>query len=445
MGADGGLSDGGCNAEMTGPTVTIGIPTYNNARSLARAIASVKGQTFADWRLILSDDQSSDATWTICEEAQRSDPRITATRQSERRMFMNFGDLLNRAETPYFAWLAADDYWAPDFLRSCLAQFERHPEAASVLPRCEFIGAQPGVANPGTASLDGPVSNRLRRYLAHPGGTRMYGLMRTEMLQDVFPSRNMNAYDWYLMIGLLNKGPQVEVQVPLLYRELTDWMRYAELVDELYRGRLFRRFPVLDMSLQILRRGWVPAANLRDLLAMNLRKHEEYLLVTRPDEFARRAWLYRRLGLPLASRPVSLTGVAADLARKGGPRAAGAERVLMQEMRRGTGLAAITLGNLRRDGVFEGDPLECYDRAAECGNPDGQFHAARWRLEHRQITARASWPLIIGAVQRGSTAARDHVEAALAAGGLSAELAEVARRILDQTEQDRLSGGQGRT
>ena len=440
MGPDGALTDDSGISEMTEPAVTVGIPTYDNARTLARAIASVKGQTFADWRLIVSDDRSSDATWSICEEAARSDPRISAIRQSKRRMFMNFGDLLDRAETPFFAWLAADDYWAPDFLRSCLARFDHDPEAVSVLPRCEYIDAPPGVANPGTESLDGPLTKRLRRYLAHPGGTRMYGLMRTDMLKEVFPPRNMNAYDWYLMVGLLNKGPQLEVPVPLLYRELTDWMCYAELVDELYGSRLFRRFPVLDMSLQILRRGWVPVTNLRDLLAMNLRKHEEYLLVTRPDQFARRAWLFRRLGLPLSNRAVSLTGVAADLVRKGGPRAAGAERVLQQEMQRGTGVAAIALGNLRRDGVIEGDPLECYDKAAESGNPDGQFYAARWRLEHRQIVQEAGWPLIIGAVHRGSQAARDFVEGELAAGKLSAQLADVARRILEQPSHDRRSG-----
>lgn len=428
---------------MTEPAVTVGIPAHDNARTLARAIASVKGQTFAGWRLILSDDRSTDATWSICQEAERSDARITAMRQTERRMFMNFGDLLTAAKTPFFAWLAADDYWAPDFLRSCLAGFDRNPEAVSLLPRCEYIGAPKGVTNPGTESLDGPVSQRLRRYMAHPGGTRMYGLMRTDVVKQVFPQRNMNAYDWYLMVGMLTKGPQIEVPVPLLYRELTDWMRYAELVDELYASRLYRRYPILDMSLQILRRGWVPAANLRDLLAMNLRKHEEYLLVTRPDQFARRTWLFRRLGLPLSTRAVSLTGVAADLVRKGGPRAAGAARVLEQEMQRGTGVAAIALGNLRRDRVIEGDPLECYDKAAESGSPDGQFYAARWRLEHRQITQEAGWPLIIGAVHRGSEAARDYVEAELASGKLSRQFAEVARHILGQLPSNRHSGRQG--
>lgn len=443
MGAGGGLTnDRGCD-DMTEPAVTVGIPAHNNARTLARAIASVKGQAFAGWRLILSDDRSSDETWSICKEAERSDARITAMRQPEQRMFMNFGDLLKQAETPFFAWLAADDYWAPDFLRSCLAGFDRDPSAVSVLPRCEYIAAPRSVANPGTESLDGPVTERLRRYLAHPGGTRMYGLMRTDVAKQVFPPRNMNAYDWYLMVGLLNRGPQLEVPVPLLYRELTDWMRYAEMVDELYSSRLFRRFPVLDLSLQILRRGWVPAANLRDLLAMNLRKHEEYLLVTRPDQFSRRTWLFRRLGLPLSTRAVSLTGVAADLVRKGGPRAAGAVRVLEQEMRRGTGVAGIALGNLRRDGVIEGDPLECYEMAAESGSPDGQFYAARWRLERRQITEEAGWPLIIGAVHRGSEAARDHVESELASGKLSQEFAEVARRILGQPPGNRHSGGQG--
>ena len=40
--------------------VTIGMPACESARTLARAIASVQAQTLTDWRLIVSDDASTD-------------------------------------------------------------------------------------------------------------------------------------------------------------------------------------------------------------------------------------------------------------------------------------------------------------------------------------------------------------------------------------------------
>jgi glycosyltransferase involved in cell wall biosynthesis len=201
---------------MSPTLITVGIPTLNNEGTIGRAIASVRNQTRYDWHLRISDDGSVDGTWSVARAAAATDNRISVSRQRERRMFMNFGDLLANAQTPFFVWLSADDYWAPDFLAACLAALEARRDAVSALPRCAFIGEEhrPG---PLTGPLEGPARDRMAQYLEHPGGTRMYGLARTSVLQAAFPRRNMNAYDWHLMLGLLRAGPQVEVPRLLLF------------------------------------------------------------------------------------------------------------------------------------------------------------------------------------------------------------------------------------
>ncbi|KAB2642485.1 MAG: glycosyltransferase, partial [Verrucomicrobia bacterium] len=45
---------------MLKPTVSIILPVYNRAATLARCVESVRAQTFADWELIAVDDASSD-------------------------------------------------------------------------------------------------------------------------------------------------------------------------------------------------------------------------------------------------------------------------------------------------------------------------------------------------------------------------------------------------
>ena len=284
-------------------SVTVGIPACESARTLARAIGSVRAQTCTDWRLIVSDDASTDETVAIARAAASADPRIEVRCQPTRRGAMNFGDLLNGVETPFFVWLAADDYWAPEFLSRTLALLRARDDAVSALSRAAFVGPGQSGRSPNTGSLDGPWPDRVRRFLAHPGGTRMYGLMRRPALQAAFPPRGVHAYDWALVLGLLAQGPQIEVPEVLLFREETDWLRYPESVDQSGARGLVRQFPALEMSVIALRRGHVPRAAWRDLVALNLRKHEEYVAVCHPAAFGRRLWLYRRLGLPLTTRP----------------------------------------------------------------------------------------------------------------------------------------------
>ena len=42
--------------------LTIGMPLYNNATTLPAALDSLLAQTFADFRIVASDDASTDTT-----------------------------------------------------------------------------------------------------------------------------------------------------------------------------------------------------------------------------------------------------------------------------------------------------------------------------------------------------------------------------------------------
>lgn len=288
-------------------TITIGMPVYNNAETVERAVRSVQAQSRADWQLIITDDRSSDGSWDIVQALARADARIEAVQNQERRVFLNFKQSLNMADTAFFTWLAADDYWGPEFLALTWEALSKHPDAVSAIPACQYTDAAGG---PYLPSLTTEHSRRLRTFLAAPGGTRMYGLARTEVLRRAFPSRGMHAYDWYLMLGVLKAGPQITLPIPQLYRSKTPVAAYVE--DAGAQRGLYRRFPVLDMSLAALRAGLVPWRNWGDLLALNLRKHEEFVAYNRPKLFLRMRWFYRFLGLPIARSDKMTSEAAGD-------------------------------------------------------------------------------------------------------------------------------------
>lgn len=293
--------------------VTVGMPTLNNAGTLQRAIASVRAQTFGDWQLIISDDGSVDGTDQIARRAADEDPRIRLIRQPVRLGFLNFKVPLDQATTPFFAWLAGDDHWHPDFLRLTLQALQAAGPAVSALPQAAFIGpAERPIPNLGF--LKGDAAGRIRRYLAHPGGTRMYGLIRTDLVRAAFPPKGFHAFDWYLMVRLLAEGPQLSLPQTLLYREETPWWRYAKDHAATHPTGLSGAFPALEMSRRLIRDKAIPARALPALIGLNLRKHEEIVALTRPTAFRHRRLIYRSLGLPIARDPTRQRQIAEGLA-----------------------------------------------------------------------------------------------------------------------------------
>lgn len=104
----------------------IGMPVYNGERFISLAIESLRNQTFTDWKLLISDNGSEDGTRAICEKYCSTDDRITYYRQKENvGAPANFKFLLDRADSPFFMWAAADDVRNADFISACMGLLEK--------------------------------------------------------------------------------------------------------------------------------------------------------------------------------------------------------------------------------------------------------------------------------------------------------------------------------
>ncbi len=105
--------------------VSILTPVYGAKATLARTVASVRAQDFADWEMILSDDASTDGSWDLAEALAAEDPRLRLLRAP-----VNGGAArarnaaLAEARGRYIAFLDADDEWLPDKLSRQLAFME---------------------------------------------------------------------------------------------------------------------------------------------------------------------------------------------------------------------------------------------------------------------------------------------------------------------------------
>ncbi|WP_298871843.1 glycosyltransferase family 2 protein [uncultured Microbacterium sp.] len=102
---------------MSSTPVTVIVPGYDVAEYAVEALDSLRAQTHPRWTAILVDDASTDETARIFADAEADDPRFRLLRHDEQRGLgaaRNSG--LALVDTPYTAFLDADDVMRPDAL-----------------------------------------------------------------------------------------------------------------------------------------------------------------------------------------------------------------------------------------------------------------------------------------------------------------------------------------
>jgi teichuronic acid biosynthesis glycosyltransferase TuaG len=99
--------------------VLVVMPAHNAAKTIQASILSVRGQSHAQWRLIVVDDASSDATFEIAQAFARQDHRIECVKNTGRRGVASARNtaLRGRRSERWIAFLDSDDLWHPDKLR----------------------------------------------------------------------------------------------------------------------------------------------------------------------------------------------------------------------------------------------------------------------------------------------------------------------------------------
>jgi len=127
------------------PTVTVLMPVYNAAPYLDEAIASITGQTFADFEFLIVNDDSTDGSDTIVRKHAGRDSRIRLLNNRRTKGVagaLNTG--LEEARGRYIARMDADDVSFPRRLEKQVRFMEEHPEVGISGTWKEVIGEGQG-------------------------------------------------------------------------------------------------------------------------------------------------------------------------------------------------------------------------------------------------------------------------------------------------------------
>lgn len=114
---------------MQKPLVTIAIASYNHARYVEQAVASVLQQTYPHIEFIVIDDGSSDGSVELLEQLSRQHG-FQFIAQANQGLAKTLNRALALATGSYFCPMSSDDVMLPEKTALQVAYMEQHPEVA---------------------------------------------------------------------------------------------------------------------------------------------------------------------------------------------------------------------------------------------------------------------------------------------------------------------------
>lgn len=199
------------------PLLTIGLPVYNGEQFLAKALDSYLAQTFTNFRILISDNASTDRTEEIGREYARKEKRIRYHR-NERNMGAgwNFLRVYEMATGKYYKQAAHDDFCEPEFLAECIGALESDPEIVAAFTKTRVVDAEGRLLEdyecPLRIDSEDPVVRFADLTLVSHRCFHVFGVHRLSALRRLPPMGSFPHADGVLLVqlGLLGKFHESE-------------------------------------------------------------------------------------------------------------------------------------------------------------------------------------------------------------------------------------------
>ena len=122
------------------PRVSVVLPVFNAAATVARAVESIRAQTWRDWELVAVDDGSTDGTKEILDRWARDDARARVVTQDHAGVATAANTGLAAARGELIARMDADDVAHPERLARQVALLDADATLGVASSLVEFGG-----------------------------------------------------------------------------------------------------------------------------------------------------------------------------------------------------------------------------------------------------------------------------------------------------------------
>lgn len=110
--------------------VSIVIPLYNKAQSIANTIACIQNQTFQDFEIVVVEGWSTDGSLEIIQKLASEDKRIKVFMQKNRNgVTPARNETIEASQCEHIVFIDADDYWEPTYIETMVKLINDYPDA----------------------------------------------------------------------------------------------------------------------------------------------------------------------------------------------------------------------------------------------------------------------------------------------------------------------------
>ena len=130
-------------AAPAGPPLSVVMPIHNGLPYLDEAVASILGQSFGDFELVLADDGSTDGSAERVHHWAAQDGRVRVERRETKSGLAGSANwAASLARAPLVARMDADDIARPERLRRQYEAMRRHPDIALLGALADSVDAR---------------------------------------------------------------------------------------------------------------------------------------------------------------------------------------------------------------------------------------------------------------------------------------------------------------
>lgn len=208
--------------------VDILLATYNGEEYLKEQLDSILSQSYSNFRLLISDDASTDNTVEILKEYQEKDKRIKVFFQTENSgVIKNFEFLLEKVENEYYMFSDQDDIWKKDKIEKSIKKIEE-TNSSLVYTDLEVVDSNLNVIYKSYWKLKG-IYNKIKKYnnfeslYLNNFVTGCTIISKKQFINEVLPLPNTSKFvlhDYWIPLILSQEHKISYIEEPLIkYRQ----------------------------------------------------------------------------------------------------------------------------------------------------------------------------------------------------------------------------------
>ncbi len=214
---------------MSGPEIYIATPVYHGWDWIGETLASIRAQTFADFKVMISVDGQDQRSAAIC-AGFLGDPRFEMVVQPERLGWAgNLNWLMERCDGRFFCYWQHDDLCDPSYLERLHEAAQISPQAAATYCDVQWFGARTELAQ--QSSIRGLALTRVLEQVERLDWAAFRGLIRADILARVGPLRinslGSSMEDLVWVAKLAREGELHRVPEALYFKRAHDESAHA--------------------------------------------------------------------------------------------------------------------------------------------------------------------------------------------------------------------------